>query len=164
MCYHPLLPNIIFYSGIILEDNNKIKDIYLTHGHQADMLNSTLWPLSRFLVRYLWSPLEFLGIPDPTSAAMNNIKKKKSEKRLTSWAIKNNHLLITGHTHNAMIGTIDSPYFNTGSCVSPGGITCIEIKDKCLSLVEWSLETRDNRTVYVNRKILGKTICLENYF
>ena len=26
-------------------------EFYLTHGHQADMLNSTLWRLSRFLVR-----------------------------------------------------------------------------------------------------------------
>lgn len=163
MCSLDLFPHICFYSGIILKDNDGLEDIYLTHGHQADILNSTLWPLSRFLVRYLWKPLEHLGIPDPTSAAKNNVKKKKSEKRLTAWAKENNHLLIAGHTHNPMIGTSESPYFNTGSCVSPGGITCIEIEDRCLSLVEWALGTRADQTVYVKRTILGETICLAKY-
>lgn len=80
-------------------------DIYLTHGHQADFLNSVLWPVSRFLVRYIWRPLEQLGIPDPTSAAKNHRKKKSSEKRLARWAAQQHHLLITGHTHHPMIGT-----------------------------------------------------------
>lgn len=164
MCHQPLFPHICFYPGIILEDEAGQKNLYLTHGHQVDILNSTLWPLSRFLVRYLWNPLEHMGIPDPTSAAMNNTKKKKSEKRLTDWARLNNHLLIAGHTHNPMVGTVQSPYFNTGSCVSPGGITCIEIKNRCLSLVEWALGTRADQVVYVKRKVLGDTVCLEEYF
>lgn len=163
MCSLNLFPHICFYSGIILRDSQGQKDIYLTHGHQADMLNSTFWPLSRFLVRYLWRPLEYMGIPDPTSAATNNTQKKKSEKRLTSWAKQNNHLLITGHTHNPMIGTSESPYFNTGSCVSPGGITCIEIENKCLSLVEWALGTKEDQTVYVKKSILGDTVCIKDY-
>ena len=54
----PLCPKVNFYSGIILEDQEKKRDIYLTHGHQADPLNSTFWKLSRFLVRYVWKPLE----------------------------------------------------------------------------------------------------------
>lgn len=163
MCQKPLFPNIQFYSGIILEDKEGQKDIYLTHGHQSDILNSTLWPLSRFLVRYVWRLLENLGIPDPTSAAKNNTKKKKSEEHLTSWAKKNNHLLITGHTHHPMVGTKDSPYFNTGSCVSPTGITCIEIENRCLTLVKWGLGTRCDQTVYVKREVLGERICIDDY-
>lgn len=163
LCHCPLFPNICFYSGIILKDCEGHKDIYLTHGHQADFLNSTLWPISRFLVRYVWQPLEHLGIPDPTSAAMNNTKKKKSENHLTSWAKKNNRLLIAGHTHNPMIGTTASPYFNTGSCISPVGITGIEIENRCISLVKWSLGTRSDQTVYIKREILGETICVDEY-
>lgn len=155
MCSQSLFPHIQFYSGIILEHDTGKFDIYLTHGHQAELLNSTFWPLSRFLVRYLWKPLEYLGVPDPTSAAKNNTQKRMSEKRLTSWAKQKHHILIAGHTHNPMIGTQKSPYFNTGSCVSPGGITCIEIAGNCISLVEWSLGTKDNQSVYVKRKILG---------
>lgn len=163
MCHNALFPGIYFYPGIILEDQEKKKDIYLTHGHQADALNSTFWPVSRFLVRYVWMPLENLGIPDPTSAAKNNTKKKNSEKRLTDWARQNNHLLITGHTHHPMMGTSKSPYFNTGSCVSPGGITCIEIENRCLTLIKWTLGTRQNQAVYATREILGERVCINDY-
>ena len=56
---------MIFYESIILQDERRHKDIYLMHGHQNDPLCSTFWPLARFLVRYVWKPLEKLGIlPD----------------------------------------------------------------------------------------------------
>lgn len=166
--YHRLFPGIVFYSGIILENKEthyagKQKDIYLTHGHQADFLNSTLWPLSRFLVRYLWRPLEILGVPDPTSAAKNNTKKKRTEERLAAWTRENGHILITGHTHHPMVGTKETPYFNTGSCVSPAGITCIEIENNCLTLVKWALGTKADQTVYVERTALGEKICIDDY-
>lgn len=168
LCDHSLFPGITFYSGIILENKDKTcgknaKDIYLTHGHQADFLNSTLWPLSRFLVRYVWKPLESLGVPDPTSAAKNNTKKKKSEERLAAWTRKQQHILIVGHTHHPMVGTKDSPYFNTGSCVSPAGITCIEIENKCITLVKWALGTKEDQTVYTAKTVLGKKICVDDY-
>lgn len=163
LCNCPLFPDIIFYPSIILQDCEKRKDLYLTHGHQADFLNSTLWPLSRFLVRYIWRPLESLGVPDPTSAAKNHRRKKRSEQHLTSWAEQQGHILITGHTHHPMIGTVKSPYFNTGSCVSPSGITCIEITDRCLSLIKWSLKTNDHQIVYAGRSTLGQRICIDEY-
>lgn len=155
--------NECFYSGIILKDQENRKDIYLTHGHQADALNSTLWRLSRFLVRYVWRPLEALGIPDPTSAAKNNTRKEKSEKILTQWAIQNNCMLVTGHTHRPMIGTREAPYCNSGSCVHPGGITCIEIRNRCLALVKWSMKAREDLTLYAAREVLGRTVCLDEY-
>lgn len=160
LCHRPLFPHITFHSGIILEDVEGKTDIYLTHGHQTDFLNSTLWPLSRFLVRYLWKPLESIGIPDPTSAAMNHTKKKNSERRLALWAKEHERILITGHTHNPMAGTEESPYFNTGSCVSPGGITCIEIENRCISLVKWALSTNSCQSLFVTRTILGEPFCL----
>ncbi|MFC0701663.1 metallophosphoesterase [Anaerostipes butyraticus] len=162
-CSRSLFPGIRFYSGIILEDQEHQMDIYLTHGHQADFLNSVLWPVSRFLVRYIWRPLEQLGIPDPTSAAKNHRKKKSSEKRLARWAAQQHHLLITGHTHHPMIGTPSSPYSNTGSCISPSGITCIEIQDRCLTLIKWTLGTKPDRTLYVKRVPLGTAICIDDY-
>lgn len=150
-------------SGMIMEDQEQQTDLYLTHGHQADFLNCVLWPVSRFLVRYLWRPLEQLGVPDPTSAAKNNRKKKRAEKRLTHWARQHHHLLITGHTHHPMIGTPSSPYSNTGSCVSPSGITCIEITNRCLTLIKWALGTRPDQTLFVKRIPLGKTVCIHDY-
>ena len=73
----PLLPDIHFHAGIILENAlpEGARNVYLTHGHQADLFNSTLWRFSRFLVRYLWKPLEYFGLRDPTSAAKNYTRK-----------------------------------------------------------------------------------------
>lgn len=161
MCEFPLFPDITFYSGIILQDALHQKDVYLTHGHQADLLNSTFWRLSRFLVRYIWKPLEKLGIPDPTSAAKNNTRKKRSEQILADWAEQNQHILITGHTHHPMAGTDTSPYFNTGSCVAPAGITGIEIENRCITLVKWSIGTRRDLTLYAFREVLGETVCVD---
>lgn len=159
----PLFPGLVFHSGLILKDQEHIRDIYLTHGHQMDPLNSTLWPLSRFLVRYLWRPAERIGFLDPTSAAKNNKKKHRVEKKLTHWARENDLLLITGHTHRPMIGTADAPYCNTGSCVHPYGITCIEIRDRCLTLVRWAIDTRTDQGLYVTREALADKICIDAY-
>lgn len=162
-CERPLFPGIRFYAGIILRDEQKKKDIYLTHGHQAETLNSIFWRVSRFLVRYIWKPLESIGVPDPTSAAKNNTRKKEAEKRLARWAREKGHILITGHTHHPMLGSEESPYFNTGSCIHPGGITGIEIENRCITLVKWSLGTREDLSVCVKREILGGTVCVEEY-
>lgn len=161
MCERPLFPSIVFYPAIILQDSMQRKDIYLIHGHQTDPLNSSFWPLSRFLVRYVWKPLEALGIPDPTSAAKNNKKKKQSEEILADWAAQNHHILIAGHTHHPMAGSPQSPYLNTGSCVHPSGFTGIEIENRCLSLVKWSIQARADLSLCACREILGETVCVD---
>ncbi len=161
-CTYPLFSGAAFHSGIILRDCRQKKDLYLTHCHQADFLNGPLWPLSRFLVRYLWKPLERLGIPDPTSAAKNNRKKKASEKRLLSWAKERQCFLISGHTHHPMMGSAASPYFNTGSCIHPAGITCIEISNRRLALIKWTLDSREDLSLCASREILGEPLCLDD--
>lgn len=150
-----------FYPGIILSDKHCNKDIFLLHGHQADFLNSTLWFLARFLVRYVWRPLERIGVPDPTSASKNNRKKRHSEEILTRWAKENGYIVIAGHTHNPMLGTKNMPYFNTGSCVSPAGIICIEIENRCISLVKWTVRASQTQSLYVERIMLGDRLCID---
>lgn len=161
LCENPLCPDICFYPSIILRDSFGKRDIYLTHGHQAGIMNSTFWKVNRFLVRYLWRTLELLGVPDPTSAAKNNTKKEKTEKLLTQWAKNNGKVLITGHTHRPMVGSEEAPYFNTGSCVHPAGITGIEIENRRITLVKWSLGTKHDQTVYVNREVLGDSVSID---
>lgn len=161
LCECLLFPGMVFYPAIILKDEMHKKDIYLTHGHQADPLNSTFWRLARFLVRYVWRPLEGIGVPDPTSAAKNNRKKKQSEQLLSDWAKRNNHILITGHTHHPMAGHAGSPYLNTGSCIHPSGITGIEIENRCMTLVKWSVAARPDLTMYAAREVLGETVCVD---
>lgn len=150
----PLFPGLRFLPALILKNARTGTELYLTHGHQADFLNSTLAPLSGFLVRWFWKPLERLGVQDPTSAARNYTRKRSTEKRLAQWARQNQKILITGHTHRPMIGSPASPYFNTGSCVHPESITCIEVSCNALTLVRWQLDTKEDQTLYVKREVL----------
>lgn len=147
------------YEGILLRSaappHSGHKDIFLTHGHQAELLNSTFWPLSRFLVRYLWSPLEYLGIPDPTSAAKNHTRKEKTEKRLHRFAEQEGLLIIAGHTHRPYLSESDPYYCNCGSCVHPFSITCLELEHLRLRLVKWSLTTGSDMGLRISREVLS---------
>ena len=158
----PLFPDLKYYSGVILKDISGLC-IHLTHGHQADLLNSVFWRFSRFLVRYVWQPLEHMGVLDPTSAAKNNHRKNQTEKHLASWAEKQHQILITGHTHRPRLDKADPFYFNTGSCVHPRCITCIEIQDRTLTLCKWTVNTHSDRTLYVAREELADPISLTEY-
>lgn len=155
-CMQPLFPGLTFYESIILENKHRPFRLHLTHGHQADFLNSVLWKLSRFLVRYLWKPLEHIGFLDPTSAAKNYTCKEKIEKRLTRFATVENIFLICGHTHRPMLNAARPHYMNTGSCVHPRCITCIEVNGPHMLLVKWTLDTKKDRTLYVAREVLSE--------
>lgn len=167
------IENIKCHEGIILSSDILAKNLYVTHGHQADLFNSVFWKLARFLVRHLWKPLEYRGVLDPTSAAKNNTKKKKLEKRYIAYAQTSNCLLLTGHTHRPTIGNQDTPYFNSGSCVHPQGITCIELQGFHIQLVKWYASTEKNRyfhtiygkyppiyPVYIKRAVLAEEMLL----
>ena len=161
----PLFPGIEMMEGLILNYKNSNHRIFITHGHQADILNSTLWRLARFLVRYLWRPLELMGVKDPTSAAKNNERKNTVEKRLIDWVNKENQMLIAGHTHRPVFPQVGEPlYFNSGSCVHPRCITALEIRNGAIQLVKWAIMTKPDRTLYVGREILEDPVTLEDYF
>ncbi len=150
-----LFSDIKFYEGLILYNSENKHKIFLTHGHQADIFNDLLWGLSRFLVRYLWGPLELIGLKDPTSTADNYSKRSKVEKNLIKWVKDNNQMIIAGHTHKTAFPTKDEPlYFNDGSCVHPRCITGIEITNSEISLIKWSVQVDYANHLYVGRTIL----------
>lgn len=160
----PLFPGINITEGLILDYQNTPYQIFLTHGHQADILNDTFWRLSRFLVRYLWKPLELIGIRDPTSAAKNSERKNKVEKRLADWSQKNNQMIITGHTHRPVFPKPGEVlYFNDGSCVHPRHITGIEIINGTISLIKWAIMTKPDRALFVGREILEGPVRILDY-
>lgn len=161
----PLLPKIHMNEGLILENKDAGHRIHLAHGHQGDFLNDTLWRLARFLVRFIWGPLELISFKDPTSAAKNYDKKEIIERKLSHWADSNGKMLIAGHTHRPVFPRPgDSLYFNEGSCVHPRCITAIEISDGMISLVKWSIQTRKDRSLFVDKEILAGPENLINYF
>lgn len=159
-CCEELFPGLQFHESLVLESSDG-HQLYLTHGHQADFWNSSGWKLNRFLVRYLWHPLEHFGVLDPTSAAKNYSHKDLIERRLTDFALSTGIPLITGHTHKPRLTPSDLSYMNTGSCVHPRCITCMELVGNRLTLVKWTYDTRKDRTLFVSREILSQATLWE---
>ena len=138
-----LLFDVAFKESILLEIEGTEKNILLIHGHQADFMNYVMWRFNRFLVRFLWMPLQkAFAFKDPTSPAKNFKNSISVERKLKKWSFKNdNQMIIAGHTHRPKFpdpGEI--PYFNDGSCVHPKSIIGIEIENLEISLVKWHLK------------------------
>lgn len=89
--------------ALLLRSEEENLVVGLVHGHQADFWNSVLWPVSAFLVRYVWKPLERLGFNDPTQASKNHRKSRRVERRLENWAGEKQIALIAGHTHRGRL-------------------------------------------------------------
>ncbi|MCB8814507.1 metallophosphoesterase [Desulfosporosinus shakirovi] len=163
--YYPLFENIKVHEGLVLRYSMTEHKILLIHGHQASFMDYEMWRLSRFLVRYLWRPLELFGVNDPTSTAKNYHMKDAVENKLTEWVIQEKHMLIAGHTHKPMFPDIGNPlYFNDGSSVHPRSITAIEIVDGFIALVKWNVKTKDDGTLFIGREVLAGPRRLRDYF
>lgn len=151
--------------SVLLLDSSTGHEILLLHGHQGDFLNDALWPLSRFLVRYVWRPLELMGIYDPTSAARNYKKRKKTELYLDEFAKRKQILLMAGHTHRPVLPKPgESFYLNDGSCVHPMGITAMEIANGGLTLVKWNVMACHGRNLSVEKEILEGPVAWNDYW
>jgi UDP-2,3-diacylglucosamine pyrophosphatase LpxH len=160
----PLFENIKLHEGLVLRHKVTDQKILLIHGHQIDFLNYDLWTLARFLVRYLWHPLELFGVNDPTSAAKNYNKKATVENKLIEWVTLEKHMLISGHTHRPMFPEVGNPpYFNDGSSVHPHSITGIEIADGYISLVKWNIKTKNDGTLFIGRDVLAGPSKLKDF-
>jgi UDP-2,3-diacylglucosamine pyrophosphatase LpxH len=151
-----LLNGLTYDEGIILDVEGFDKNILLIHGHQADFFNYVLWKWSRFLVQFLWKPLQVIGIKDPTSPAKNNKELIKVERRLKKWILANNNqMVIAGHTHRPRFPEPNElPYFNDGSCVHPQSITGIEIVDMQISLIKWHAISNEDGTLQIIKTVL----------
>ena len=143
-CYQELFPCLTAKEGLILEEAATGSRIFLVHGHQGDLMNDTLWRLTRFLVRHVWRRFELWGVQDPTSAAKNYRRKKKTEKRLPKPG--------------------DSLYANDGSCVHPRSITALEIEGGYITLVRWRTEVGKNNALYVGREVMEGPYRIADYF
>ena len=159
-----VLPGLYAQESILLTDRSSGREILLLHGHQGDLLNDTLVHLAGFLVRFLWRPLELVGVTDPTSAARNYKKGKKTEKRLEAFSQAKKLILIAGHTHRPMFPKPgESYYFNDGSCVHPEGITALELEQGKLTLVKWGMTVGAGGSLYVSRTPLAGPVSWEHF-
>lgn len=155
-CRLPLMPGLCVTESLLLKNRANGSSLFLVHGHQGDFLNDVLWKFSRFLVRYIWRPLELFALNDPTSAAKNNTKKSAVEQRLSAWSARHSQTLIAGHTHRPMFPEDgNSRYFNCGSCVHPHCITALEICNNKIVLVKWSVQSHPDLSLHIGREILA---------
>ena len=163
--YCPLFEDLVVHEGLILENQDTYHTLFLVHGHQGDVINDELWPVGRFLVRYIWRRFELLGVKDPSVSDINPKKKNLIETQLSKWSREHNQLIIAGHTHRAVFpGVNDAKYFNDGSCVHPRCITALEIVNNSISLVKWSVLTRQDGSLYVGKTVLEGPVELQQYF
>ncbi len=150
--------------AVLLKNREGGHDVAMLHGHQADFFNCVCWRLARFLVRYLWKPLERFGVLDPTSAARNYRKAARHERCLAHWASQYEMYLVAGHSHRPRLlagAEGERFYLNTGSCVHPGGIIALELENMEFTLVKWRFATREDMSLYVRREILFGPVAVE---
>ena len=137
------------HEGLVLHHRESGRDIFVVHGHQADLVADQLMPISRMVVRYIARHLRALGIihyqvkepATPTWADRLEDALSSIEKRLVTWAATRQRITICGHTHRPVAALPGMPpYFNTGSCVFPGFITGLEIENGHIRLIKWVRE------------------------
>ncbi|MCL2861842.1 MAG: metallophosphoesterase family protein [Firmicutes bacterium] len=151
-------------SLVLRHSSNSNHIIFLSHGHQGDIINDQLWRLGRFLVRYVWRPLQIIGMKDPTHPARNYKKKNKISRRLSRWANKNKILSVFGHTHRpTMNGPNKSFYVNCGSGIHPEAITGVEIENGKITLMTWKIRPRLDGVLHITRDVLA-SYKLKDYF
>ena len=105
---------------------------FIVHGNQGDFFNDRGWKIGRFFTRYVWKPLEMIGVKSWLSTSKNIKRHDLVRNALCEWANENKVTLICGHTHTQ---EHEGYYWNVGSGVKEG-IECIE--GPPLKLVRWT--------------------------
>lgn len=137
---HPLFKRLAVHEALLFKNKKTGQELFAIHGHQGDLMNDQLWFISMLLLRYFWRYLHVVGFHNPSSPARNSFKRHKIEKSYKKWIRKHKTMLICGHTHRPRFPVKhELPYFNTGCCIRTKGITCIELTDNKISMVEWRI-------------------------
>lgn len=127
-------------------------ELFLLHGHQCDLWNDYLHVFTKWMVRYVWGPLEMVGLKAPAGPTECHRKAEKGEKRFLKFAQEKNIYVICGHTHEARLG--EDLYLNDGSMVHPRCITAIEIAGGEVCLVKWAVTVSPCGYLMINRIVL----------
>jgi UDP-2,3-diacylglucosamine pyrophosphatase LpxH len=151
-----LFDDFLVYEGLIFSHQESGTEFFVVHGHQGELMNDKLFWLSRLLLRGLWRPLQLLGLQDPTSLAQNVEKREKVERQFINWVETTRQPMICGHIHlENFPKNGEPPYFNTGSCVHPRWITCIEIENGKIALVRWQIKSNKAGSLIIKRDVIG---------
>lgn len=152
------------HEGLVFKHKESGIELFTVHGHQADdLFHRTIW-LNQVLLRLFWRPLQMMGLQDPGNIAQNIYKRQKVAEELVKWVEKHKQPMIAGHTHKEHFAKKgDVPYFNTGSCVHPRWITCIEITSGEIALIRWRINPNKHGQLVIKRGILKGPKPLANF-
>lgn len=85
---------------------NSLLTIFMTHGHQGDASSDGNW-FSKFFVARVWAPLQAYLHINPNTPAYDEQRKTEHNHLMYEWsAIQKNLILITGHTHQPVFGSL----------------------------------------------------------
>lgn len=161
---HPLFPGLKTYESLIFRNKDTMQEIFAVHGHQGDFLNDQIWGFSMIWLRYFWRFLHVVGFHNPSSPAGNLYKRHKIEIAYKKWIQKNKMMLVCGHTHRPRFPhKKELPYFNTGCCLRTKGITCIEIVDNKIMMVDWRIRSDPEGNLKVVRLVARGPEAIEKY-
>lgn len=150
-----LFPKIKPIEALVLKHSETNQEILVLHGHQGDFLNDQFWRPTMFALRYFWKFMHLVGFRNPASPAKNQSKRHKIEKNYAKWIEKNQKMLICGHTHRFKFPKNGQyPYFNTGCGIHTKGVSCIEIVNDEVMLIQWRIEANRQGIMHVVRNII----------
>ena len=92
--------------------------VFFTHGNAGDPFNDEYWKVGRFFTHYLWRPLQYLGLHDPTGSKI--AKHALQAEHLKRWANTKPWTSVFGHVHLPFLET-GNKYIGAGSWVGDGG-------------------------------------------
>lgn len=153
--YLDLFPHLDVLEALVLKHERTGQEIFVVHGHQGDLFNDQLWPLTMLSLKYFWRYLHAFGIKSPVSPVKNLFRRHKIETNYIKWIAAAKRMLICGHTHRFKFPRQgELPYFNTGCCVYPTTITAIELENDEISLIRWKMLPNEEGVMHVNRMVL----------
>ncbi|MFP4081448.1 MAG: metallophosphoesterase [Candidatus Aminicenantes bacterium] len=82
------------------------KHIFLIHGHQGRFFDDKAWRVSRWAVQCVWKTIQKLFRIGMDGPAENFKIRDDLELKYYHWARKKRVLLICGHTHRAVFGSL----------------------------------------------------------
>jgi UDP-2,3-diacylglucosamine pyrophosphatase LpxH len=137
------------HEGLVLCHQPSGHQLFVVHGHQADITNDYLVFIAHRAVRFSYRVRERLL--KLRRARQGPPVMGKLERRIMDWVAACEQIIICGHTHRpAFPRSLGPAYFNTGSGIIPGLLTGLELQKGALVPVRWA-EPRPGR--YVRERV-----------
>ena len=127
---------MLVHEGLLFQHRKSDKQLFVVHGHQADILCDPMYFFARRAARFGYRLRDALRKWRPPAPLER--EKGKLEHRIIHWINAHSQIVICGHTHRMSFPFNGGPpYYNTGSGVFPGRLTGLEIENGAIVPIQW---------------------------